>query len=268
MLLLGISTGQIQDPKFLNYVKSVFLGRPILVKKIGVHDRWAKPAGVILKKLTDPARFSTISSKIASLQKDPVMHLTFPQDSPQLYKEPRHTSGAEDLVRFWTFQKTFEKPLETCDLEEIFHGDYKRTSLEKDAPRIRVQIDGNGTLPSEQALNGIRDFFSTHVPDLVSDPKHKRYLEAICTQTLFSGKPVESLFALTPPETQYINQPVELQLRTGQRGVVQKVRYYAVSTKTCDHLDPAVVPPLVLEVFAPFVPSEGGYYRIYPDTEA
>jgi hypothetical protein len=268
MLLLGISTRQIQDPKFLNYVKSVFLGRPILVKKIGVHPRWAEPTGVILKKLTDPARFSTISRKIASLQKDPVVHLTFPQDSPQLYKEPRHTSGAEDLVRFWTFQKTLEKPLETCDLEEIFHGDYKRTSLEKDAPRIRVQIDGNGTLPSQQALNGIRDFFSTHVPVLVSDPKHNRYLEAICTQTLFSGKPVESLFALTPPETQYINQPVELQLRTGQRGVVQKVRYYAVSTKTSDHLDPAVVPPLVLEVFAPFDPSEGGYYRIYRDTEA
>jgi hypothetical protein len=79
---------------------------------------------------------------------------------------------------------------------------------------------------------------------------------------------VESLIALTPPGTQYINQPVELQLRKGQRGVVQKVRYYAVSKDTGAKLDPAVVTPLVLEVFAPFDPSEGGYYRIYPDTEA
>lgn len=268
MLLLGISTGQIQDPKFLNYVKSVFLGRPILVKKIGVNSRWAEPAEVILKKLTEPTRFVTISRKLASIQTDPVVRLTYPQDSPQLYKEPRHTSGAEDLVRFWTFQKTFQKTLETCDLEDIFHGEYNRTSLETDAPRIRVQIDGNGTLPSEQAANGIREFFSTHVPELVSDTQHNRYLEGICTQTLFTGKPMQSLIALTPPGTQYINQPVELQLRTGQKGVVQKVRFHAVSTETREPLDSAVAPPLVLEVFAPFDPSEGGSFRIYPDLEA
>lgn len=261
MLLFAISTGQIEDSGFLNYVKSVFLGRPILVKKIGVHPRWIGPAEIILEKCTQRHRFCSIQQKIVSMQSDPVVKIEYPHEQPLLYKFPRQAVNTEELDLFWSHQEVIVKNLSNEDLKEIFIGNFKRSSLDKDAPRIAVQINGEKVVVSDETASIIRNFFDEKVLAKKTDPNKKAYLEEICTQTLFSGKPMRTLTELTPPGIFYQNEKVELYLDENKEGVLQRVKFLPIATGTIPDKELTRCKPLILEIYAPYEFEEGGYYR-------
>lgn len=266
MLLFGISTGQIEDPTFLNYVKSVFLGRPILVKKIGVHPRWFGPGKIILEKCTEKRRFHSIRQKMLSMQTDPVVEIAYPKEQPLFFKQPRQVVNTAELDLFWTHHQVVKKSLSAEDFQEIYIGDFKRSSLDKDAPRISVFIDGQKREKPEKAALAIRQFFQKNIPGHDEDLKKQAYLEEICTQTLFSGKPMKTLVELTPQGFFYQSSRIELRLDSTQEGVLQRVVFMPIAIGCNPTENLSVSRSLVMEIFAPYDPRETGYYTVQVDS--
>ncbi len=264
MLLLGISTGQIEDPTFINYVKSVFLGRPILVKKIGVHPRWFGPGKIILEKCTDRGRFSCIRQKILSMQTDPVVEIVYPKEQPLFSRQPRQVVSTKELDHFWTHHPVVEKSLSSQDLQEIYLGNFKRCSLNKDARRIDVLINDQKMENPENNADAIRQFFQENVSGAEKDPQKQAYLEEICTQTLLSKQPMQTLLELTPQGFHYRNRKIELKLDSSTRGVLQRVVFEPHATLVTESL--SVPKCLVMEIFAPFDPNETGHYTVQVDS--
>jgi len=195
------------------------------------------------------------------MQSDPVVEIEYPHEQPLLYKFPRQAVNSEELDLFWSHQQVMEKNLSNEDLEEIYQGNFKRSSLDKDAPRIAVQINGEKVVVSDETASIIRNFFDEKVLAKKPDPNKKAYLEEICTQTLFSGKPMRTLTELTPPGIFYQNEKVELYLDETKKGVLQRVKFLPSATGSIPDEELACCKPLILEIYAPYDFEEGGYYR-------
>ncbi|MFZ4773505.1 MAG: hypothetical protein ACOYK9_05895 [Chlamydiia bacterium] len=255
MLLLGISTGQIQDTKYLNYVIHTFLGRPIIVKKIGVVDKWAEAGQVVLEKLTDRSNFTQIRNMMAEIEGElKVVNVKFPQEVPELYLKPECARSIEEVETFWSKKKnTFKTIIHREYLQEIFDGNFIHTGIEKDFHRMEVFIDSDEEpVAKENAVEMVRAFFV----DKYEDERQKIYLEEICTQTILT-KACEQMVELTPPGIQYVNRAVKTYLTQDKNGATVSCEMYP--RQVLEHgVRAHELKPIKVEVFAPFDPNRDG----------